>query len=364
MKQLLLVTALLLLFTIPISAQDILNLDLDTLRLEGDTSYTSVEDSLANIPDSSLVRIRIDVENSEIYLDNNRLLQDSFGNRLTPNAWFILNLEVGEYHFYIFNNLLEPLDTTIVLTKDKVESFDLRFISQELASRVFVENPPGIQTVPFKIDSDPGSAVILFNDDTLEVATPAELFVQGGVTRFEVVKEGYQPMVSTIDFEMAKNVSAMFKLRIEEPAPVTPESIGLVYLEKKPMLSTKLADKVRRNYYSLSETFFVFPFCQGLLAKIVVDDSQQESANALLLSGIVLSGGTYLLGRIFSKKKLNYVFAENERRTVNNMLADQTKIDNDKILRDKNLENYRNWTSENSDRGVVIVNVDSLDTNQ
>ena len=141
--------------------------------------------------DSTLVRIRVDVDSVGISLNGQSLEVDSYDNLLSTNSWFILNLPIDTYQISILPKNYNPVDTTIVLTKGQIYVLDLKFIEVTYEDRtiIFTTIPENIEVVKLSLLSDPDSSSIIFSQNQLLEITPLELYIKPGEYPFQVSKE-------------------------------------------------------------------------------------------------------------------------------------------------------------------------------
>lgn len=306
--------------------------------------------------DSTLIRIRVDVDSAKIQINNEDVIADSYGKTLVKDSWFILNLPIDTYNIKITSGLYDPIDSTIILVLKEIHTFDIRFIEiiYEDTAAYFKEIPASTEVVKLVLNSDPDSGTIVFGKKEIDDKTPAYMYVRPGEYSFIVSKEGYEPLMSLVKIEPEIPISANFKLKNFKPAPVTSDSLGLSYMVQKPMLSLKSTANIRKKYNALAESFAIFPLAQGILARLVVDKSQYGKTDGLIISGVVLTLGSYLLGKILYKKKRKYINEENERRILENAQVESNNQTVDQAVREENAARLKDWQKNNRNRGEVI----------
>ena len=120
-----------------------------------------------------------------------------------------------------------------------------------------------------------------------------------------------------------------------------------------PLMDEDIADKKQQRFNSLAETFIVFPLAPGVMGIAISDGEGQYSGEALLITGIVLVTGSYLLGKYFHSRELKRIRAiNNERTAVNlrvknhNQLVKEAMADHEKAV--------EIWVTESEGRGRVV----------
>lgn len=307
--------------------------------------------------DSALVRIRTDIDSSLIQLNNQVIIEDSYGNPLIKNYWFIINLPIETYNIKITAGNYNPIDSTITLVKGEIYTFDVQFteIKNEDTIIYFEELPEAVEVVKLVVQSEPDSCSLVIGQETIEKHTPIDLFFKPGEYLFRVSKEGYDPLKSRIKIELEVPILANFKLKSLKPNQVLPESLGISYMTQMPLLNVKQAEKIKVRYNSLAESFAIFPMAQGILARLVVDKSHRRTAEVMILSGVGLTLGSYLLGKILYKKKRQFILDENIRREVDNGMVDSNNKKVDQMINEVNTSRMKEWLRNNRNRGEVII---------
>lgn len=306
--------------------------------------------------DSALVRIRLDVDQAELDINGQKTEFDSFGNKLTKDSWFILHLETGEYQFSLTSLPFIKLDTTIVFTSNQTFTWDLRLTTRPVSEIVLYETKPeNVEVVQLDLFSDPDSCEIYFNGVKQSFMSPKTIYMNPGMYKFQMDKDGYEPLTADIDLRGFQKVTATFKPMISQPEPVTAEKLGLVYVKQQPLLDINEAKKTKDMYSSLAESFLIFPLSQGILARLVVDDNQEKAANIMVGTGVVLTLGSYILSKVMFKKKHNQIMAENEKRRQDNTLAKEANKTNDRTVQDENDLLMQSWMADNMNRGSVDI---------
>ncbi len=310
--------------------------------------------------DSALVRIRTDTDSTKIQINNQDVLEDSYGNTLVKNSWFILNLPIETYNLKITSLNYNPIDSTITLIKGEIYTFDIKFkeIIYEDTTDYYESLTEDFEVVKLVVQSEPDSCSFVIEQNTIEKSTPFELFFRPGEYSFLATKEGYEPLKSTIKIEQKIPLLANFILRDFKPEEIMPESLGLNYMSQLPLLNAKSADNIKVKYNSLAESFAIFPMAQGILARIVVDKSQYRIAETLIISGVGLTLGSYFLGKFLYKKKKQYIIDENIRRESDNAMADENNRQVDMQVNDENIARLKAWQRKNRNKGQVVIETD------
>ena len=132
-------------------------------------------------------------------------------------------------------------------------------------------------------------------------------------------------------------------------------NLGLTYLSQKPMIDPKVAERTRIQYKSLTESFAIFPLAQGIMARIVVDDTQHGAANAMIFAGLGLTVGSHFLGKILYKRKKQYIEDENLRRQIDNAQVDENNAQVNQTVNDENTARNKAWVRKNRNTGKVEI---------
>jgi hypothetical protein len=303
-------------------------------------------DLSAQEADSGAVRVRVDVENVTIQMDGETVTIDYYGNPILVNAWFILNLKAGEYDFQFTNPEYDLIERHVVLQNDSIVSIDLDYIVTE----------PVLSQGTLIIRSNPDSAHIMINNELLENTTPTQLSLNSGDYKIEVFKDGLEPLPYNIKIDPQYITSLDFILRAEFIANVVPESLGLAYKILMPLTNVQVVNTYKKRFNDLTESFAVFPLGQGILAKMMLGNEQSETTDVLIISGVVLTAGTYFLGKIFTSRKHKNIIEENARITEFNAYAAQGNNEIDIEMEAYTTSLYDQWEIENKERGKVIEN--------
>lgn len=205
------------------------------------------------------------------------------------------------------------------------------------------------------VTSDPDSALVNVDEKTATEATPVDLILDSGVYQLEVIKEGYEPLTHELKLLAGRRLSARFILKSFPPLPVAAESLGLEYLPEKKIEDIHAAERVSSSFNRAAETFLIMPLGQGILARFIMDDNNRREANIMIISGTVLSVGSWILGKVLSNKKLRDINAANARIEQENKLIYEYNEDIDRQLKEANEQALTNWQQENARRGRVII---------
>jgi hypothetical protein len=216
-------------------------------------------------------------------------------------------------------------------------------------------NPPPSDSAQLMVTSSPDSAFITISNHAATEVTPLSLTLNAGIYQVEAAREGFEPLSRELNLMAGKRLSAQFILKSFPPPPIPAESLGLFYLPPKIPLDIKGADRMSQTYKRLAETFAIVPLGQGIMARLIVDEEDRDQADILIVSGIVLSGGSLLLGKILSNRKRNNIENENARIAEENILISENNRDVDRELKEKNEDVLQMWILENEDRGRIVI---------
>ncbi len=302
--------------------------------------------------DSTLIRIQTDVDNVQLKINDSLYLLDNFSNKLTANNWFLITVAKGELHF-VLKNQNEVIDTTIIISDQNVLALELRFLSQTIEDSLTVENKNNLF-----ITSVPDSGFITINGTTLDVFTPSYLYVPDDSVIVEIYKDGYEPLVTDFLLLEFQKKQVEFILKPMVPAHLNADSLGYTMEKEIPPKDIRNADQIEDKYMGMAETFLIFPFAQGLVAKLALNDNNQTVANVMVGSGAILSAGSYLLSKILSKKKRNEIKAMNKEIEKQNIDIKSSNKEIELLVRSLNAERIMKWEDENVNKGVVKIKVD------
>jgi hypothetical protein len=204
-----------------------------------------------------------------------------------------------------------------------------------------------------QVTSDPPGLGITLNGEISESSTPKDFSLTPGSHEITVFGEGWEPLAHTIGLDSLTTLRLRFLMRVAPPVMPTPESVGLAREPEQPLQDERAAERIRSRFTKAAETFLIFPFAQGVIMKFTLEEEEQQTADAFLISGALLSTGSYLLGRLLSSRKLNRIREENDQTMLSNHEASVFNREVDRILDSIYRTQYEIWEAENSDRGVV-----------
>ena len=301
----------------------------------------------AQASDSTLVRIRVDIDSVDLTIDNQTYRTDSYGNPVSAGNWFILRVTSGEHRLSVDAFAAGRRDTTVVLEVGTVFTWDIIFRAEDPS----ITGPKGNVT----ITCDPDSATLFVGRKNTGIILGRSVFdISPGSHLFEVHKEGFEAIGENLEVpEGFTNVRAI--LAFARPAPKTPEEYGMELLPEAPLRLEEEAETIRKRFNGMAESFAVVPLAQGILAKLIIGGEAQREANILVASGVVLTGGSYLLGKIFTSRKKRQIRAYNEATTRENQ---QASDHNSRVRRETqrlNAEQVKQWRAENEGRGVLEI---------
>ncbi len=305
--------------------------------------------STTEAADSTLVRIRTDVSSVILQINDSLYVQDNFGNKLSANNWFIISLTSGEYQIALqFEE--ERIDTTIVITQEESIALEFSFLPVEI-----IEKSSQVNSAQIYITSNPDSGYITIDGKMLELLTPTFLSLDKDTVSVEVYRDGYEPLVTDLMLVELQKKQVNFILRPMPPMHLIADSLGYTFDKLTPLLDVRAAETVREKYMGMAETFMIFPFAQGLIAKLALDDDNQTEANIMVGTGVVLSVGSYLLSKVLSKKKKNSISETNKDIEQQNLLIKDSNKQIELLVRKVNAERKVSWQNEHADKGVVEI---------
>ena len=133
------------------------------------------------------------------------------------------------------------------------------------------------------------------------------------------------------------------------------EMVGLPEMMASiPLLEEKLAKEKQAPYSTMSEIFLVFPLAPGVLGMVVSEGEGQFPAEVMIVTGLVLSIGSYLLGQYVLSRELENIRALNDERRAANMRVKDHNILIKKAMADHERA-VKTWLEESEGRGRVIV---------
>lgn len=209
-----------------------------------------------------------------------------------------------------------------------------------------------------EITSDPVGGRIFLNSKDLGLVTPAELVVPAGEHLIEIIIEDYDPLAKRFPLVAGKLTRMEFILESLPPPPATASALGLVFTHKIVKLREEQALRLEEKWTGLAETFAIVPLGQGILARLVLPKEHHSAANTMVFTGLGLTVGSYILGKVLGKRKLRQIRARNEEIPT---LNEEIRTQNEEISRTvsaTNTQTVREWMAGNETRGVVNVTVE------
>ncbi len=305
------------------------------------------------------VKMKIDLDSVSVDLDGNPLSLDSIGLALTADNWTTVTVVAGEHLFQFSHPQHDPISRRVMVAEGVEAVLDIQFLPNPPTDQPApAEDTVWADTATLVVTSTPDSASIYLNNRELLKPTPFTLDVSTGAHVLELFKEGYEPLAHRIEVASNQSASLNFLLKTLPPPPVTADQLDMELQKTQPMLNIEEAKKVRQWWNGLAETFLIVPLGQGLLAKALLDDDSQKEANVLVIAGVGMTTGSYLLGKILSVRKHNQIIRRNEEIVVANDAARQHNSDVTRIVKSTNEEAIERWLEENKRKGKVRVTVD------
>jgi len=213
-------------------------------------------------------------------------------------------------------------------------------------------------SVHILVVSEPAGGSIFLQNQATDLVTPAQVKVLPGEVQVEVMLEDYEPLAKRVRLVGGQMATIRFVLKSYPPQPITAESLGLERHSLEPLLDEKIAKQVEDKWLNMSEIFAVVPLGQGIIARFVLPSDQHASANAMIMSGAILSLGTYLVGKTVGRRKMSDIRRRNEEIPAENEAATSHNLEIDQAVKAANDEAMRRWTSQNSARGTVSVTIE------
>ncbi len=312
------------------------------------SSFVSAQDT-----DTASVKIKVDVESVTILLNDDSLLLDSYGNQLIAGAWFVLNLSSGDYQFSFHHPDYDSQTRQLMLGKDEIGTIEIRFLPEEIAPP---EDTTGTTLSSLiSIHSTPVEAMITLDGTMLTEETPTEIRLNSGPHQIELLLDGWEPLSHTVEISNSNSIILNYLLMPTAPPQTAPEVLGLEYRQQLMRLDVRTAENLRATFNSLTETFAILPLGQGLVAKGFLRGDQEKTANVLIATGVVLSAGSYILGKILYKNKVNKINSRNEEIEVINLESDEHNEVVDLAIKEHDAESLESWLKENDGKGIVEV---------
>jgi hypothetical protein len=227
-----------------------------------------------------------------------------------------------------------------------------------VATTVSAQTDVGVDSATVEITSKPVGGLIFLNGKDLGLVTPASLVVSDGEHLIEIIIEDYEPLAKRLPFEAGKLTRMEFVLESLPPPPTTAASLGLVLRPKIALLREERATLLEDKWSGLAETFAIVPLGQGIIARLVLPKEHHSAANTMVLTGLGLTVGSYIVGKVLGKRKLRQIRARNEEIPS---LNEEIRAHNEEISRTvmtSNTQTVREWMAGNKTRGVVNVSVE------
>ncbi len=307
------------------------------------------------IPDSGLVRIRLDQDNAVISIDGTVQSTDRKGNAPTKHVWFILPMAQGVHTLTLSKAGYRPIEQSVTVGPKEVATVDVSFQPETAGNSSSAISFDSTKFAEVHVFSDPAGAKLRLDDAKQTIELPAQLTLAGGEHTLEVSSTGYEELTQQLMLNSGEIISLRFLLRENQPFPISAEELGLEFQTEIPLIDEKVADKLRQQFYGFAETFAIIPLTQGIIARLIVGEDSKYEANALIIAGVGLTGGSYLLGRILSSRKRSQIIQHNERAAQENLLAKKYNQDINRIIREKNAEAIDDWEQKNRRRGRVEI---------
>lgn len=208
-------------------------------------------------------------------------------------------------------------------------------------------------SIPVLISADPESALVIVDGNDSGIRAPVMFSLSGKQHNIQVSADGYEPLSYQLQCVVGDSVSLLFTLRTLTPPLLVAESLGLVPLPPQVVLDSTAPDRKMKSYSNAAEIFTVFPLGQGIITRVLGGDAYRKEADALIISGAVLSFGCFIAGKVLSGHQRSSIRAKNERinRENNTVLLHNQEVDRKVKL--ANRERKNRWETENKRRGRV-----------
>jgi hypothetical protein len=206
-----------------------------------------------------------------------------------------------------------------------------------------------------KLESDPPGAYLKLGKADSVLHAHADTMLAAGSYRLEASLTGYQPLVHQFNIDSGDTLSLRFVLLADKPIRPTPEQLGLEYKFVMPLLLEEKAQTVRRKYNTMAEVFLIIPLAQGIMAAIALGGGEDYFSAGLMATGVGLSAGSYLLGKLMGSRKLKEIRRQNQILAGQNLEAERHNGEVETQIRRVHAESMREWQAETSWRGRVEV---------
>jgi hypothetical protein len=297
--------------------------------------------------DSAVVRIRVDLDSVLLEVNGASVAEDSYGSPIEALNWFVLQLTPGSYEFRFTHPAHPEQLFQLELDSGDVESIEPKFI--------VMDSTVDSVAYPMRILSSPDSGFITIDSGASDSLTPAVYSLLPGKYAIEVFKDGFEPLQYDLIYSSSHPGALNFILKPLAPEPVVAESLGLEYFPVVPLQDERIADEQMQKFSSMSELFLIVPLAQGLVARALLAEEDKQVANIMIASGVVLTAGSYLLGKLVSNRTRKRIIEENAEIESQNARAQVANRDVDREVREFNAQMQQQWKEENSDRGRVEV---------
>jgi hypothetical protein len=181
------------------------------------------------------------------------------------------------------------------------------------------------------------------------------LSLSPGQYNLEVMRENFEPFTYELQLQPGDSIELTFILKTLPPFLLPPDSLGLAYDMQMPLLDETAPDRTRRRWTSAAEAFSIFPLAQGLLGRLFLGNDREKEANILIASGLVLSVGSLIVGKVASDGQRKSLQEKNEAITSTNESALLHNQEIDRQLRAVNSEREAAWQFRNQVRGRISM---------
>jgi hypothetical protein len=202
---------------------------------------------------------------------------------------------------------------------------------------------------------DPVGAFLKIAETDSALAAPVDTVLAAGTYRIEATHPGYDPLAYEVNLEPGDTVALEFILLASKPEMPTAQELGLEYQLVAPLLMEDQADAVRKKYNTMAEIFLILPLSQGIMAALALGGGHDYFSGELIVIGVGLSLGSYLLGKRMASRKLDEIRTTNEMLAAQNSVAEDHNQNVDRELRRIHSEALRDWQAETTWRGRVEI---------
>lgn len=225
-----------------------------------------------------------------------------------------------------------------------------------IGSFISAQDMPLVDSISLEIKSNPDSVRIAVSGISDTFTTPISLKIKSlASTSMAAFKEGFDTLFYDLKEELNRDAVLNFVLKPEKPRPLTALDYGFEYGVLLPLEDESKAKRLRQKYINASEIFLITPFTQGLIGKIVLGNDDDGTADALMISGAVLTLGSYFLGKILSSKKQRKIIEYNQYAEEENRLITENNDAIDKEVKLRNQDMMATWQKNAKNTGVVLV---------